>query len=92
MTDERTIEKYLRNRVNALGGVHRKVVYQGRKGSPDDWCFFPGGRLLIFECKAPGRKPTKQQVVEIVTLKALGQQVFLVDSKAAIDEVLEVFL
>lgn len=92
MTDERTIEKHLRDQVKARGGMHRKVVYQGRKGSPDDWCFFPSGRLLIFECKATGEKPSPQQVAEMAKLKALGQKVFLVDSKSLIDEILESYL
>jgi hypothetical protein len=49
---ENKVEAYLQKRVTELGGFTRKVTYQGRAGAPDQWCFFPGGRLLIVECKA----------------------------------------
>lgn len=88
MTDERTIEAHLRKRVAELGGMHRKVTYQGRTGSPDDWCFFPRGLLLIFECKATGELPRPDQEQEIKKLRKLGQEVFVVDSKDEIDELL----
>lgn len=86
--DERTIEAHLRRRVKERGGKHRKVVYQGRNGSPDDWCFFPGGLLLIFECKATGENPRPDQWKEIETLRDMGQLVFVVDSVYSIDSIL----
>jgi hypothetical protein len=49
---ENKVEAYLQKRVAELGGFTRKVTYQGRAGAPDQWAFFPGGRLLIVECKA----------------------------------------
>ncbi len=85
---EKTVEKYLRTEVARLGGFHRKVVYQGRWGSPDDWCFFPNGWLLIAECKTTGEKPSPEQVREINRLGDMGQLVFVVDSKASVDAML----
>lgn len=88
---EAPIEKYLRDEVKKLGGEHRKVVYQGRTGSPDDWCFFPGGNLLIVECKRPGKKPTAQQMDEIEWLCKKGFNATWVDSFEAIDRALDPF-
>lgn len=85
---EKIVERYLRTEVARLGGFHRKVIYQGRHGSPDDWCFFPDGRLLIAECKTTNEKPTPEQVREIKRLSDMGQLVFIVDSKASVDEML----
>lgn len=88
---EKVIEEYLRVEVKKRGGEHRKVLYQGRSGSPDDWCFFPGGKLLIVECKAPGKKPTNQQLEELSWLNSMGFMATWVDSKEAIDLTLKQF-
>lgn len=88
---EAPVEKYLRDEVKKLGGEHRKVLYQGRTGSPDDWCFLPGGVLLIVECKRPGKEPTKQQYEEIRWLCSMGFHATWVDTKAKIDELLAPF-
>lgn len=89
---ESAIEKHLRKRVAELGGFHRKVVYQGRDGSPDDWCFFPSGLLIIVECKAPGGKPRPIQEYEISLLRSYGFTVHVVDSKEDVDSILETTL
>ena len=86
---EAPIERYLLDRVAEYGGITRKVVYQGRQGSPDRWCFFPGGILLIVECKSPSGEISRQQSAEIEVLRKLGQSVHVVNSKEAIDEMLE---
>ena len=86
---EAVIEAYLRKRVKEKGGVHRKVVYQGRTGSPDDWCFFPDGRLLIVECKAPGKRPDQHQELEIALLQSMGFEASWVSSKEDVDKLLE---
>lgn len=64
------------------------MVYQGRTGSPDDWCFFPGGVLVIVECKTTGEKPKKHQAKEIKRLRESGFSVFVVDSKEGVDEIM----
>lgn len=86
MVTEANIENYLRTQVKNAGGMHRKVVYQGRGGSPDDWCFFPGARLLIVECKAPGEKLQPHQAKEVKELRRMGFNVWVVDSYAEVDE------
>lgn len=85
---ESDIERYLLEEVSRLRGVARKVVYQGRRGSPDRWCIFPGGRIVLIELKTPGKKPSALQQDEIETLRNLGMRVEVVDSKERVDEVL----
>lgn len=91
MTSEWLVEAYLRKRVKELGGFYRKVVYQGRSGSPDDWCFFSGGRLLIIECKSSTGRLSAVQKREIQLLKKKGFKVAVVYSKEDVDEVLDAF-
>lgn len=86
---EASIEAHLRKRVKELGGEHRKVTYQGRKGAPDDWCFFPGGKLLIVECKRPGKNHLDPlQVVEIEFLQGMGFKAVWVNTLEDVDRVL----
>ena len=89
---ESSIENYLRKRVKALGGTHRKVTYQGRKGALDDWCLFPGGRLLIVECKRPRKNSLDPlQEVELKFLVDNGFNAVWVNTKEQVDAVLKDF-
>lgn len=65
------------------GFMHRKVVYQGRRGAPDDWYFGTNGRLIIIEHKRPGKTPDPKQVREIKRLRDRGFDVRVVDSLQA---------
>lgn len=89
---EAIVEDYLRKRIKELGGFSRKAVYQGRKGAPDQWCFFPGGRLLLVECKAKGEVPEPLQEVEMAALRKLGFWATWTDSREGVDRILEEFL
>lgn len=89
---EAIVEDYLRKRVKELGGFSRKVVYQGRKGAPDDWNFFPNGKLLIVECKAKGEVPEPLQEVELAALRKFGFWATWTDSREGVDRILEEFL
>lgn len=88
---EALVENYLCRRVEALGGFTRKVTYQGRRGSPDRWCFLPGGVLLIVECKAPGGRLSALQTVELATLTKQGFTAVSVFSRDEVDSLLERF-
>lgn len=90
---ESSIEDYLRKRVKAHGGAHRKVTYQGRKGALDDWCFFPGNRLLIIECKRPRKSSLDPlQEIELKWLQGMGFKATWVNTKEQVDAVLKEFL
>lgn len=90
---ESVVEAHLRKRVKELGGVHRKVVYQGRKGALDDWCFFPGGKLLIIECKRPAKnKLDPLQEIELEFLQGYGFKADWANTKEQVDKILTEFL
>lgn len=84
---ERDIEAYLVKRVKLLGGEVRKVAWVGRRGAPDRLVMLPQCSMWV-ELKAPGQKPRPSQVREHERMRALGQQVLVVDSIAGVDEVL----
>lgn len=88
---ETDIETFLIRNVHRRGGFTRKVTYQGRKGAPDRWCFFPGGRLLLIELKRPGEKPSDLQVDEMLKLREHGQYVCWAASKEAVELALNEF-
>lgn len=64
----------------AKGYLHRKVVYQNRRGAPDDWFFGWDGELIIIEHKRPGEKPEPHQKREIDRLRERGFNVHVVDN------------
>lgn len=63
----------------AHGWLHRKVVYAGRRGAPDDW-FFKGGKLLPVEFKKRGEAPDGHQKREHERLAAAGFPVPVIDN------------
>lgn len=87
---ESEIEKALNDAVKARGGFTRKVVYQGRKGAPDRWCFL-FGNLLIVELKRPGEEPTKQQLNELVRLRNAGMCVCWISTLDEVARLIEDF-
>lgn len=82
---ENTIEAYLRDQVKALGGKAYKFVSPGNAGVPDRIVLMPGGRIYFVELKAPGKKPTDLQRLQIRKLNDLGFCVYVIDSKKGVD-------
>ena len=89
MIKESAIEKYLVAQAKARGAFVRKVTYQGRKGAPDRWLFYPRGFLLIVELKRPGEKPEPLQLNEMQKLRNAGFYVAWADSKERVDDILD---
>lgn len=85
---ENKVEKYLQSEVQRLGGFTRKVTYQGRAGAPDQWAFFPGGNLLIVECKAEDGIVDALQQHEINTLRSSNFNAVIAYTKADVDNIL----
>lgn len=83
---ENVIEEYLRDQVRAIGGRAYKFVSPGNKGVPDRLVLLPGGRIIFIEMKAPGKKSTPQQLLQQKRIKALGCQVFVIDTKEKVDD------
>lgn len=86
---EKTVEAYLRDTVRAHGGVALKFVSPGQAGVPDRLVLLPGGVAWFAETKDAGRRPTPRQVRVHERLRALGFRVFIPDSKAAVDRMME---
>lgn len=76
---ENQIESYLVKSVMALGGEVRKVKWIGRRGAPDRIVMLPGLSVWV-ELKAPGEKVKPHQAREHERMRALGQNVKVIDS------------
>ena len=86
---ERDIEQYFIRRVREAGGEQRKFVSPGRKGVPDRIVGFPGGIFAFVELKATDEKPRPEQLREHRRWEKLGFRVYVVDSKAGVDVVID---
>jgi len=86
---ESSVEEYLRKKVKELGGKAYKFVSPGNAGVPDRLVCLPNGKVVFIELKAPGEKPTPLQLKKHRELQQLGQTVYVIDSKAAVDEWLQ---
>jgi hypothetical protein len=84
---ERDVEAYFARRVKDLGGEVRKVKWVGRRGAPDRVAFFQGQTWWV-ELKAPGEIPEPHQIREHERMQAMGQSVFVIDSKDMVDTLL----
>ena len=86
---EKDIEEYLRLQVKSIGGKAYKFVSPGNAGVPDRLVCLPGGEVTFVELKATGKKSTPLQTKRQAELKKLGFAVFVVDSKARVDELMQ---
>ena len=86
MVSEKEIEAYLRIRVKKLGGIAYKFTSPGNDGVPDRLVLLPNGSISFVELKAPGKKPSKLQMVQINRIKNLGFEVNVIDSKELVDK------
>lgn len=85
---EHDIEDYLVKRVKASGGEVRKVEWIGRKSAPDRVVMLPsfvGGNTIWVELKRPGKGATPAQAREHARMRAVGQQVWVINSFAGAD-------
>ena len=86
---EKEVEGYLRRRVEQLGGRCVKFLPDYNRGWPDRLVLLPGGRAAWVELKRPkGGRVSAAQRVAHEELRRLGQQVFLVLSKADVEAVI----
>jgi hypothetical protein len=82
---ERVIEVHLVQRVREAGGIAYKFASPARRSVPDRLVIFPCGRLCFVEVKRPGGTLTHAQAREHTRLRALGCDVRVIDSRAAIE-------
>lgn len=86
---EKAIEKYLAERVKAIGGICLKYANANMVGYPDRLVCLPGGRVAWVELKSRGRKPTKMQTVRQRELADMGHEVHTVDNRTAVDGLID---
>lgn len=96
-TPEGKIEDYLVAQCEAHGALVRKLAYIGRRGATDRMVVWPDTRKHLVsrldrvatvdfvEAKDTGKKPDAHQEREHKRLRALGCNVFVIDSKEAVD-------
>ena len=77
--DERDIEKWMREKIEQLGGVFMKWVSPGNDGVPDRIAILPGGCVYFIELKKDGERPRKLQRWQQTRLRRLGCDVRTVE-------------
>ncbi len=82
---ESTIERYLVQEVEKRGGLCEKFVSPGRRSVPDRIITWPYGVIHFVELKAPGKAPRIDQLRDHARRRALGVNVFVIDSKGGVD-------
>ena len=83
---ESQIERALVKRIKALGGMAEKFVSPAKRAVPDRIVTLPGGQIIFVELKAPGAKPTLNQLKDHERRRALGCDVLVIDSLKGIDD------
>lgn len=83
---ERSVRDDLDDRVKAYGGETRAMAYLGRAGCPDVLAVFPlCGRTVWIETKQTQGRLTQHQKDEHALLRAAGQTVLVVVTRADLD-------
>ncbi|MBU2249818.1 MAG: VRR-NUC domain-containing protein [Gammaproteobacteria bacterium] len=82
---EHDVESHLIKRVKQLGGKAYKWSSPSNRAVPDRLCCLPKAMLKLVECKAFGKTPTPLQAKVHKSLRELGYEVFVVDSKEKVD-------
>tara|TARA_R110002096_G_scaffold130706_2_gene280033 strand:+ start:675 stop:959 length:285 start_codon:yes stop_codon:yes gene_type:complete len=86
---EKSLQNYLFTRAANHDIFCRKVSAEGHTGFPDAFLVF-AGRAALVELKSPTGKGrlSKKQEREIARLRDHGMNVYIVDSKDGVDEVI----
>jgi hypothetical protein len=89
LESEKTLERKLRIEVEKMGGLAVKFSSPFFTGMPDRIVLLSGGRMAFVELKSEGKKPTPRQNVVIGTLRALGFDVFIIDTTEGLERLLK---
>ncbi|WIL01955.1 VRR-NUC domain-containing protein [Salmonella phage S4lw] len=89
-TPEGRVQKYAKERFEALGGLVRKLSYENRVGAPDLLVVLPGGIIWFVEVKKDeDTKPDPHQLREHERFRKRGANVFVVGSFKQVDKLIE---
>jgi len=87
---EKSVEKYFKEQIEFhLGGKAFKFTSPGTRGMPDRIVFLPDGYCLLVELKKPKSATRKAQQMIHKMLNRMGHQVFVVNSKEAVDKFID---
>ena len=86
---EKVLEKKLVKWIKEAGGKCLKLSSQFNTGLPDRMILLPKGHIFYCELKSTGKKPTKIQEILHNEIRALGFNVYVVDSTEALSEMLK---
>lgn len=85
---ESDIEQYLCARIKSIGGDVRKVKWLDRRGAPDRFCLTKSRNVWV-ELKRPGGVAEDHQMREHKRLRAYGEEVFVINSLAGVDHLID---
>lgn len=88
---EKAIEKYLVEKVKAIGGVCLKYSNPNMDGYPDRLVVLPGGLIRWVELKSKTKKPTRLQTLRHKQLADMGHDVFVIDCKNNVDYLISIW-
>ena len=82
---ESEIVAYLKKRVTELGGIYRKVAWEGRSDAPD-YLVMMNENFVFVEVKSPTGKPRPSQLREFAAMEAYaGETVVVVRTPDEVD-------
>lgn len=87
MTPEGRVQVYAMAELKKLGGLVRKIRYEGRNGCPDLLVILPGGLVVFVEVKKDERTgPDPHQEREHERMRQRGARVYTAGSKEQVNE------
>ena len=86
---EAEIEKYLRTKIEAKGGLCLKFVSPGNSGVPDRLVIYPKGQTCFVELKAPGKELRPLQSYWLGKLIDMDQNYAFIFTKECVDNFIE---
>ena len=82
---EKTLEAKFQSEIRKRGGMALKLLSQLHRGLPDRLVLMPYGLTFFTEIKTTGKKPTRLQAFCHQQLRALGFEVFVIDSTKSLE-------
>lgn len=86
---EKELEKKFVEAVKKAGGKAYKFTSPGSVGVPDRLVVFPENKIGFVELKQTGKKPTKNQMLQMTRLAVMDCRVYLLDRSEDIKFILE---
>lgn len=85
---EKALERKFNSQIAILGGRSYKLPAVYVAGLPDRMALLPNGTIFFAEIKSTGKKPTPIQKILHKRLRALGFNVYIIDSLESLSDVI----